>query len=294
MRNEEPMVTVVMITYGHENYIEKAIHGVFMQKTSFPVELIIANDCSPDNTDDVVENLLALAPLNITVKYTRHKNNLGMISNFVWALKQGTGKFIAVCEGDDYWTDPLKLQKQVDFLEKNDKYVLSFTQRDILNNDILEITEPLNNKTSFCKTEIPSIYVPTLTVVFRNLMNKMPDQMNDKIIDGSLFLFLSQFGLFHCLPEKTAVYRKHDDGMWSGNSNLNNYTRSVDVRLAAWKHFPNIDRVSLAHTLVNWIRLKKIEERIQKMHWSALRSVFQEYYFISYILFYNLLSKNNH
>ncbi len=118
------MVSVVMITYGHEQLVKQAIEGVLMQQCDFEVELIIANDCSPDNTDSVVDQLKKNHTNSSWIKYTRHTTNKGMTSNFIWALEQVTGKYIALCDGDDYWTDPLKLKKQVDFLEENTGYSL--------------------------------------------------------------------------------------------------------------------------------------------------------------------------
>src|ERR1019366_2115974 len=99
--------------------IAEAIEGILMQKTNFPFELIIANDASKDNTDDVIKDLIKKHPNGHLVKYFSQENNLGMIPNFIFALEQCKGKYVAMCEGDDYWTDPFKLQKQVDFLEAN-------------------------------------------------------------------------------------------------------------------------------------------------------------------------------
>jgi glycosyltransferase involved in cell wall biosynthesis len=118
----KPMVSVSMITYGHENYIAQAIEGVLMQECDFEIELILANDCSPDNTDAIVQGFLKNHPRGSCIKYIKHDKNIGMMSNGNFAAKQCKGKYIAICEGDDYWTDPLKLQKQVDFLEGNPDY----------------------------------------------------------------------------------------------------------------------------------------------------------------------------
>ena len=123
----KPLVSVIMITYGHEKYIEEAIRGVFLQKTNFPLELIISNDKSPDSTDEIIKNIIKSAPENISVNYIQHLENIGMLPNFISTLKMAEGKYIAVCEGDDYWTDENKLQKQIDFLEKNHYLPLPFT-----------------------------------------------------------------------------------------------------------------------------------------------------------------------
>ena len=121
MNRELPKVSVVTITYGHEKYITETLDGVLMQQYDGPVEFIIANDNSPDATDQVVKKyfLEKPAPSNFEIKYTKHDTNIGAMSNFLWAMEQTTGKYIALCEGDDYWTDPLKLQKQVTALESN-------------------------------------------------------------------------------------------------------------------------------------------------------------------------------
>ncbi|MDO9260985.1 MAG: glycosyltransferase, partial [Flavobacteriaceae bacterium] len=112
---DKPTVSVCMITYNHENYIQQAIEGVLMQTCNFEVELIIANDCATDKTDEVIQEIIKNHPNSSWIKYTNHSQNKGMMPNFIWAMQQCKGKYIALCEGDDYWTDPLKLQKQVEF-----------------------------------------------------------------------------------------------------------------------------------------------------------------------------------
>lgn len=120
------LVSIVMTAFAHETTIVKAIEGVLMQKCDFNVELIIANDASPDETHVRVEEYLARVtiPTNVTIRYTNHEVNKRMMDNIIWTLKQVRGKYIAVCEGDDYWIDPCKLQKQADFLEANKEYGL--------------------------------------------------------------------------------------------------------------------------------------------------------------------------
>ena len=109
---EKIMVSVIMITYKHESYIAEAIEGVLKQECDFELELIIADDCSPDSTEQIVKEIINNHPNGHWIRYTKHQTNLGMINNFIWSVKQSNGKYLALCEGDDYWTDPLKLQKQ--------------------------------------------------------------------------------------------------------------------------------------------------------------------------------------
>ena len=111
-----PKVSVCMITYGHEKYIREAIDGVFMQETNFEIELIIADDASPDGTKEIIASICKNHPKGNSIKYFRQDSNIGMMPNFVFALTKSEGEYVAVCEGDDYWIDSLKLQKQVDFV----------------------------------------------------------------------------------------------------------------------------------------------------------------------------------
>ena len=115
-----------MITYGHEKYIEEAINGVLMQECRFPIELIISNDCSPDNTNNIINNIIKNHPKSDIIRYINHEKNIGMMPNFISALRNVNSKYVAICEGDDYWIDRFKLQKQVDFMEKNLDFSMCF------------------------------------------------------------------------------------------------------------------------------------------------------------------------
>lgn len=204
------MVSVIMITYGHEKYIADAIKGVFMQKTNFQIELIIANDNSPDGTDEIVKVLIESAPSNITVLYVKHKLNKGGNANYIWAVEKAAGKYIANCEGDDYWTDPLKLQKQVDFLEKNREYGMVCTKYKTIRESSLESANFLPSEEIDITTEIllQSNPVGTLTVLFnRSLYFNFARDLNFKMdIDVWLHLSTAEKKIKY-LPIETAVYR---------------------------------------------------------------------------------------
>lgn len=121
MRKEEDVtVSVLMPVYNHEKYIAKAIDGVLMQKTNFRFELIIGEDCSKDYSRRIVRQYQKKYPNIIKVIY--QTTNKGMQKNIGRIQREASGKYWAYCEGDDYWTDENKLQKQIEFLEKNKKY----------------------------------------------------------------------------------------------------------------------------------------------------------------------------
>lgn len=213
-----------MITYGHENYIRQAIEGVLMQKCNFEIELILSNDCSPDKTNDVIQEILKTHKSANWIKYFNHKKNLGMMPNFQFALEKCTGKYIAICEGDDYWIDELKLQKQVDFLEINPEYVLTFHKVKILNlnGEITEdfITKVPNNYESLETLAQFGNYIHTPSVVFRNILKDFPFEFKQTPIgDFFLYLMLAQHGKIKYLDEKMSVYR-YGVGVFSGRNSL--------------------------------------------------------------------------
>lgn len=116
------LVSIVCITYNHEPYLRDALEGFLFQKTTFPFEIILAEDCSTDGTRAICEEYAAKYPDKINYIYRDH--NVGYNENEYEAMCAAKGKYIAYCEGDDYWTDSLKLQKQVDFLESHPEYAV--------------------------------------------------------------------------------------------------------------------------------------------------------------------------
>jgi glycosyltransferase involved in cell wall biosynthesis len=115
-----------MITYNHEDYIEEAIHGVLKQKTSFELELVISNDNSPDATHEIIQRIRQEHPKGDCIKYIRHTENIGIMPNSMHNLRHCTGDYIAFCEGDDSWTDGLKLQIQINEMQQHPQCDISF------------------------------------------------------------------------------------------------------------------------------------------------------------------------
>lgn len=288
-----PKVSVVTITYGHENYITQTLEGVLMQDYPGEIEFIIANDHSPDSTDEVIRQYFETYPVpcHFEIKYTKHDNNKGVTGNFIWALEQASGQYVALCEGDDYWTDPMKLRKQVEFLEKNAGYVLCFTNRNILESGEISICEDVGTRVSYDKTEIPRCHVPTLTVVFRNKTSEIPPKLHQSLIDCSLFLFLSQYGSFYYIRETTAVYRVHSTGMYSGNTDLTNFKRSTNARIMAWIYLNNIDKITLSHVIADWNKLKREAQLRNRKYLAAAASYCVERFFGFYVFQNNVLKK---
>lgn len=205
-----------MITYGQEKYIGQAIEGVLMQETDFSYELVISNDSSPDNSDAVIKNYINTHPRGNVIKYVKHQDNLGAIPNFHFALNLCEGKYIAACEGDDYWTDPLKLQKQISFLEANPDYAASF-------HDVVTLYD--GRKVSFREDRQNTIVnpvvlkdllesdwlIPTCSFVFRSKNLVLPPFYKEMRF-GDFILFCSVIlnSKAYYMEEQMGVYRRNN------------------------------------------------------------------------------------
>ena len=125
---EAPLVSICCLTYNHAQFIRKCLDGFLMQQTDFPIEILIHDDCSTDGTTDIIREYEAKYPELIFPLYEEENqySRGGAGKMDLYNYSRARGKYIAYCEGDDYWTDPLKLQKQVDFMEVNPEYSVCF------------------------------------------------------------------------------------------------------------------------------------------------------------------------
>lgn len=278
----KPLVSVIMITYGHEKYIEEAIRGVFLQKTNFPFELIISNDKSPDSTDEIVKNIIKYAPENISVNYIHHPENIGMHHNFTSALRTAQGKYIAVCEGDDYWTDENKLKKQIDFLEKNEDFTLTFHNVFIRNGETLradlDYEKRLSSKNVYTINDLSKgNFIHTLSVVFRNMKIEFPEWYYTSFLgDYPIWLWLSKKGKIKYFPEKMGVYRENV-GVWSGKSQEEREFKTMLVLrnlISDFEMLPDVKK-NLTYTkniyIKNFLKQKSFTEVVTSPYFSELK-----------------------
>ncbi len=215
---QTPKVSILISTYNHESFISDTIEGILSQKTDFPYRVIIGEDCSTDRTGEICLRYQSRHPNRITV--LDRTANLGMNGNFIDAWKHCTGKYIAVCEGDDYWTDPSKLQKQIEFLDANPDFAISF-HRVAVENDQGQCTGhspdgDFNPITSFEDLALRN-YIPTLSCVFRNgLFGEIPEWFVGLAVgDYPLHLLNAAHGRIGFISETMGVYRQHGTGAWN-------------------------------------------------------------------------------
>ena len=230
--NKKPLIAVYMITYNHEQYIKQAINSILNQQTKYSYKLFIGDDASSDNTKEICQVLESENPSKI--KLFSHKKNLGASANAIFTFNkcyESGAKYVAMLEGDDFWTDPLKLQKQVDFLETNDDYNICFHEVDLLINDRLKenkgVTFKRYNEIESFPIGINTLlekgnFIHTPSVVFRNNgLNKLPYEFSKSYV-GDYFLYvylLKNGGFIKKLDDVMAVYRM-GSGIYSSLDSL--------------------------------------------------------------------------
>lgn len=238
----EPLVSVKMITYNHAPYIAQAIEGVLMQKTNFPFELVIGEDCSTDGTREIVFDYALRYPKVIRV--VSSKNNVGMHENSARTAGSCQGKYIAYCEGDDYWVNSSKLQKQVDLLENNLQFIGCFHNVEVINENT-----SFDEKIYLCDQDQKKIVtaadilrrniIPTLSIVMRRDYNaELPQWINNlKMRDWPISFLASLKGDWAYISLPMGVYRKHIGGIWTKMTLLDQINSDIEFFETVYKYF---------------------------------------------------------
>lgn len=208
-------ISACIITYNHEKYIKECLDGALNQKLNYDYEINVFEDLSTDKTREIILEYARQYPDKI--KLFLNEKNLGLVGNWVHALKSCSGDYVAICEGDDYWTDPNKLQKQVDFLENHPDFALASHNANII----------IDNKTVklYCRDNHPQIMdlefiltygsgAPTCSlVVKKEAINNLPDWF-DKMhaCDWTIQVIAAQRGKMKYFNEVMGTYRRHSQG----------------------------------------------------------------------------------
>lgn len=227
-----PLVSVCLITYNHEHFIEQSLQGVLAQETDFEFEIVVGEDRSLDDTRSIIDRYAKDSPGVFRLIY--REANLGLKHNFVNTLSECRGKYIAVISGDDLWTDRSKLQNQVDFLEQNPDYVLIGNNAVAIEPDSSDGPRIINGRSQsydFSTSDLMT-YNPCIAsqVVFRNnLVTEFPPVYFESTgEDRRLYLLLSRFGKCRFDISVTGAYRIHPASITQRRSN--NYQGRVSLR----------------------------------------------------------------
>lgn len=207
------VVSIFMLTYNQEQCITQTIESVLMQKTNFYFQLVIGEDCSTDATRSICEKFARDFGATIKLLPSPEKN-IGLIANYMRTIAECDGKYIAICDGDDYWIDELKLQKQVDFLEGNPKYSIVYTavKRLYADGTMTAYTYHLNRSELDFDDLIFDNFIYSVTVLFRNVQSnesRIPSWISKfPFGDWQTYLWVVKDGSkIHYMSDITAVYR---------------------------------------------------------------------------------------
>lgn len=247
MDEEKIMVSILCLAYNHEKYIKDALDSFINQNVNFKYEIIINDDCSTDSTAQIIKEYAERYPQIIKPifqkenQYSKHRRMLIDI-----LMPQANGKYFAICEGDDYWTDTSKLQKQFDFMEANTEYSMCVSNAFIVDSNkykVGEINTVNDSSTLTCNDFIlgGGEYVATNSIFSRmEYIEQLPTYFNDFSIDYLWQIFLSSMGKTYCFKEPMVAYRINTGSSWTDKI-MNDESKNININKEIVKKLKEID-----------------------------------------------------
>jgi len=262
----KPVVSICCITYNHEKFIEDAMEGFLIQETDFPFEILINDDASTDQTAAIICEYEQKYPNLVKSIYQKENQfSKGQKPLIDFVLPRAAGKYVALCEGDDYWTDPCKLQRQVDFLEDHPNYSACFHPVKWLENGILRNApyKPTIIKDFYTENDVlENILQITVcsTVFLRSSLKDLPEWFS--IVpygDNVIHLLNARNGRIGYINEVMATYRRHEKGLYGGESEFNRAVKTIQAFSIIGKNFQYQDNIFLKKRLLDlYLKLGKI------------------------------------
>lgn len=219
-----PLLSIFCVAYNHAPYIVDCLNGLLSQKTSFPIEIIINDDCSTDGTTEILKKYQKMYP--DIIRLVLHEQNCyskgekQIILSYIYP--KARGKYCAICEGDDYWTDTNKLQMQVDFLDSHPDYSMCFHDVDIKTEKgrlWYDVFGKLEDRDYTGMENLITWSVPTCSMVLRKeVYGKLPRNPKFTMGDNVLVLTCGRYGKIRCIPKKMGVYRLSPTSWIGGQS----------------------------------------------------------------------------
>jgi len=267
-----PEVSILVLTYNHERYLARAFEGVQQQQVSFPYELIVADDCSRDGTAAVVESWRKV--FGDKMRILPRPENLGIPGNFVSALPRCQGRYVAILEGDDYWTDARKLQRQHDFLAGNPEFSSCFHRVRLLLDDVrfvdwtpLPSTKP---RLEFLDVLVENFVPNCSALMFRNDPELAIPAWVCEIsgYDWVLHVANAERGALGFIDDAMSVYRVHSRGAWSGKTSREQVDAVCDLLERLNQHYEGrFDRLIRAYRR-SWqdlLTIRALEQEVRSL-----------------------------
>ena len=268
-----PKVSVCMIAYNHGKFIAQAIESILSQQVDFEIELVIGDDCSKDDTAAICEDY---ARRDARVRLLAREPNLGVMPNFVRTLSACSGQYIAVCEGDDFWTDDHKLAKQVAFLDAHPDFAGAAHQSDVLVNDLYARKFKLNVPDTLTTRDLTyGRLFHTASVIFRRPVADMFSRSPQVLSCDRLINFCMSFlGKIHYSEETMCAYRLHGGGMSSNVTvaQLKLDLDCIDYMKALQPSFPKYQYLSYVYATIGLCRKATAGQRLSYLTLSFIVS----------------------
>ena len=271
-----PLVSILCVTYNHKDYIAQALDSFLMQKTNFKFQVIVGDDCSTDGTTDILKEYAKKYP--DIIKPIFREKNIGATKNSLEVYSNAKTPYVAICEGDDYWIDEYKLQKQVDFLETHPDYSICFHPVKVVydgfdfekTDEIYPTQKMIESGTTF-ELLLKANFMCTNSIMCRSIFRnaKYEDCVPKDAQPGDWFISLlhAKEGKIKMLPEIMAVYRRHPQGVWSDS------IKSFDKLILSWGlHLANF-YYSVYKNITNSSQIY-----LQDMFLPNLKSIMNVYY----------------
>lgn len=234
---EIPKVSVMTITYGHEAFIAETIESVLMQDVDFPVEMVIGEDCSPDGTRDIIVEYMEKYPG--LIRLSDYEKNIGAAANFRTTTNRCRGEYLALLDGDDYWTSSQKLRKQVELMDASPEISMCFHPTNLVHNAeiVVDLIEPRGRRSIYKLADIPNgIYIATSSMFCRRqALPDFPPWYDDCFFgDYVLKVLLAEQGDMAYIPELMGSRRLHDGSIWLGQNPLG--SESIRLHIETISH----------------------------------------------------------
>lgn len=298
----EIQVSIRCFAYNHERFIRQCLDGFVMQKADFRFEAIVHDDASTDNTAAIIREYAEkypdiIKPIYETEnQYSKHDGSLTRIMN-----AHTRGKYIAMCEGDDYWTDPYKLQKQVDFLESHPDYVMCSSRFDKYWQESGVLEEDPDKDFEGADYDLQNLIggkwlTQTLTVMYqRSALDLKHYARYGMSLDMILFYELLKHGKGYCFPEVMGVYRYHEGGVWSEVSQNHRRLTEFKARLAIYR----VEQNEMAARFILYQFAKAMSRMWMLQQWRLMMNVWgilKKHYgrgFVAKLMFDKLVLNKN-
>ncbi|WP_217474538.1 glycosyltransferase family 2 protein [Stutzerimonas stutzeri] len=245
-----PLLSIVCLTYNHAAFISETLDGFLRQETTFPFEIIVHDDASTDATATIIRAYAARYPQVIKPIYQRENQYRKGVPFSTRLFAQAQGKYIAYCEGDDYWTDPRKLQIQVDFLEQHRDYVMTYHDAVMFNSQGVVRSPHMQGRyrrDASARQLMQGRPVSTLTACFRNLVHELPPELHGvEVLDICWWSLLGAHGKGKFLKEiRPAAYRVHEGGIFSMRSSKQRIQMTMHAYYSLARYYQRIGNQSL-------------------------------------------------